>query len=439
MCGIAAIVPRFNTLYAYSILEANSTRGRDSWGFWCTADRYYRCTEGFPSAAASSSFEVPPGFAALASLRAEPTTEYVKDKKTEDVQPYTVGDWTIVHNGTIANDKALRKDFDLLTPPTRIDSWIIAALLNKFSGVANEETVFSSIVNLLVGSYAICAVNRYHPNVVHFAMNYRPLYLNAGQVLSSVAITENDRLLPPYSIGTLSEENGLKLRPLLAKPAHDKALVVCSGGLDSTVAAAALKHAGMQIELLHYDYGCRATLPEAKAIHAIAAAMDVPLHSVGTRIFTDIIKGSPLTSTKDAPIADGEAGAEYAHEWVPARNLIMTSIAVGIAESRGFNVLALGANLEEAGAYPDNEPEFLKQFGKLLPFSVRDGTQLRIETPVGNLMKREIVALGQQVNAPMHLTWSCYNAGDRHCGHCGPCFMRKTAFEINGLKDPVFE
>ena len=424
MCGIVASISNYS-LDLLPALKANSTRGRDSWGFWSTGYSY-RVLSAF-TAHKAPYLRVPIGRSALANLRAEPTTEWVKEKQIADIQPYEVGDWVIVHNGTVANDKELCATYNL-HPPTKIDSWIIAGMLDKLNS-------FPATINKLIGSYAICAVNKKRPDQIHFAMNYRPLYLHQHAVLTSVQLDADDCLLPPYSIGMLTA-GGLHIEPLFSTPTKDRALVVCSGGLDSTVAAAALKHQGMEVELLHYDYGCRATGPEAKATRAIADHMGVPLHIVSTPIFTDIIKGSPLTGT--GTIAAGEQGAEYAHEWVPARNLIMVSIATGIAESRGFNVLALGANLEEAGAYPDNEPQFLKQFGQLLPFAVRDGTQLRIETPVGTLMKHEIVKLGMQVDAPMHLTWSCYNTGDKHCGHCGPCHMRRIAFEINGKKDPVF-
>jgi len=427
MCGIVAVVAKEGVDLAPSI-AANSVRGRDSWGFW-TNTYSYRSTRGFPKDNPPYLY-VPADQAALANLRAEPTTEYVKDKRDVDVQPYAVGNWIIIHNGTIANDKELIETYKLHSP-TRIDSWVIAALLDQMND-------FPEVISKLIGSYAICAVDKRQPDVVHFAMNYRPLYLHAGNTLSSVALSEDDRLLTPYSIGTL-DSAGLQLRSLFKPPQRDRALVVCSGGLDSTVAAVALQHAGMDIELLHFDYGCRATRQEDRAVKAIAEALKVPLRIVKTPIFTDIIQGSPLTNTeRNAPFAESEAGAEYAHEWVPARNLIMLSIATGIAESKGFNVLALGANLEEAGAYPDNEMVFYDCFSRLLPFAVRDGTQLRLEMPVVNLMKREIVKLGLELQAPLHLTWSCYNNGDTHCNNCGPCFMRRTAFEINGAQDPVF-
>ena len=115
----------------------------------------------------------------------------------------------------------------------------------------------------------------------------------------------------------------------------------------------------------------------------------------------------------------------------------MLSLATAYAEAKGYDKLILGNNLEEAGAYPDNEPEFIARFNDLLPFAIGDGKRLQVLMPVGNLMKHEIVALGHRLGAPMHLTWSCYRNGPVHCGTCGPCYMRRKAFEINKLPEVI--
>lgn len=421
MCGILAAITKTAISIDYA-LALNKERGRDSWGVWTPETGGVRSTSSYQNQHQVCRT------VALANMRAEPTTEWIRNKRIVDVQPYEVGDWVIVHNGTIANDRALCTKYNF-TSPTRIDSWVIAALCDRIG--------FEAMLHEIIGSYAIIAVNKRHPDVIHFAMNYRPLYFHQNYMLSSVPLGTSDRLLEPYSIGKLTRR-GIQISRLWPPTLPDRALVVCSGGLDSTVAAAALKAEGIHIELLHFDYGCRATTNERIAVEAIAHHMNVPLRIVTTDIFTSVIRNSPLLDSS-ANFASNEAGAEYAHEWVPARNLILTSIATGIAEAHGFTILALGANLEEAGAYPDNEPQFLHQFGRLLPFAIGDKKQLRIMTPVGNLMKHEIVKLGLAVNAPMHLTWSCYNKASRHCGNCGPCHMRRLAFQMNDARDPVFE
>ena len=153
-------------------------------------------------------------------------------------------------------------------------------------------------------------------------------------------------------------------------------------------------------------------------------------------LFGNVIGGSPLTNTGDT-IADGEAGAEYAFEWVPARNLIMLSVATGIAEAHGFGTLALGNNMEEAGAYPDNEQEFIRLLNDVMPYATADSKRVNIEMPVGAFVKHEIVKYGNEVNAPIGLSWSCYNDGEVHCGKCGPCYMRRHAHEMHNLVDPT--
>lgn len=461
MCGIVgAIVSRPTSLLP--ALQANNIRGRDAWGYWAD-NSVTRDSENFGSSSwANGALQV--NLSAIANLRAEPTTEYVKEMTHSDIQPYRVGKWVIVHNGTIANDKELNRRYGF-KPPTRIDSWVIAALLDKYDEFESSNSMcFRRMLNEIVGSYAILAIHTDEPQVIHYGVNYRPLYRYKNQsviMLSSVPLTDECTLLEPYTWGQIYRSGDfvhqIHMGSLYASDRGGKkrALVVYSGGLDSTVAARALQKDGYDITLLHFDYGCRATGPERQAVEAVARRLNVQLDVVKTSVFTDIIKGSRLTNTKDEKVAENEAGAEYAHEWVPARNTILLSIALGIAESRGFDAIALGANLEEAGAYPDNEPEFLRQFNKLIPFAVGDGKRIEILTPVGNLMKHEIVKLGLQIDAPMELSWSCYDAnvvhvpapesmadGEqtvyRHCGKCGPCFMRKTAFQINGAVDPVF-
>jgi 7-cyano-7-deazaguanine synthase len=115
----------------------------------------------------------------------------------------------------------------------------------------------------------------------------------------------------------------------------------------------------------------------------------------------------------------------------------MLAMATAFAEARGIGTIVLGNNLEEAGAYPDNEPEFINRVNDMLPFAVGDGKRVRVIMPVGNFMKHEIVAIGHALDAPLHLTWSCYRAGEVHCGTCGPCYMRRTAFEINHLPEVI--
>jgi 7-cyano-7-deazaguanine synthase len=380
----------------------------------------------------------------ISNLRAEPTTEYVADKSQDDQQPYSAGHWSIVHNGTIANDKALRTG----KVPTRIDSAAIAEVLdaNPCDGSNAYRTALHFIegVKRLKGSYAILATHSEQKNHLLVAANYRPIWFVVTEVGVFFASARHyfpdnmtPRMVDPYSVMSFYFSDHLEIRgeSLYDVGARSKALVVCSGGLDSVVAATYVKKViGVETELIHFCYGSRAEGPEVIAVQAAADALGVPCTVFPLPVYKP--SDSPLLQA-DSKIAGGEEGAEFAHEWVPARNLLLLSVATAYAEANGFDTIVLGNNLEEAGAYPDNEPEFIAKFNDLLPFAVGDGKRMRVMMPVGNLMKHEIVALGHRIGAPLDKTWSCYRAGEQHCGTCGPCYMRRTAFDINGLEEVI--
>lgn len=376
----------------------------------------------------------------IGNRRAEPTTEHVLDKQLTDQQPYELGEWSIVHNGTIANDKELRTG----VLPTAIDSAAIVEQLALATGHGlDPEQAMRDTVRKLVGSYAILAMHK-PTRTLYTAANYRPIWIGLGYGGAKVFASSRHalppgmpaRMLPPYTL-TAYREGALLARFTLRQPLRPeqrRALVVCSGGLDSTVAAKMAADIYESIELIHFQYGSRAEGPEVKAVQAVADALGCPVTFFPMPIYKP--SDSRLLQA-DGGVAGGEAGAEYAHEWVPARNLVMLSIATAYAEANGFTRLVLGNNLEEAGAYPDNEPEFIDRFNDLAPFAVGDGKELVVEMPVGNMMKHEIVAKGLHIGAPLDKTWSCYRSGALHCGRCGPCFMRRKAFEINNAEEVI--
>lgn len=373
--------------------------------------------------------------AIVGNLRAEPSTEFVRRKHLSDQQPYTSGAWSIVHNGTIANDQDLRTH-DL---PTSIDSSAIAELLANTEGTLER---FREVVDKLRGSYAILATNRDHSDKLFVAVNYRPIwYIETpyGVFFASardyLPCVYPSRMLKPYTAAVFTTKGFRKEVSLYHDKLGERALVVCSGGLDSVVSAAyAQSELGMDVHLIHFLYGSRAEGPEVQAVKAVAEHLGAELTLFPLNVYSK--SDSPLLDP-DSKLAGGEAGAEFAYEWVPARNLLLLSVSTAFAEARGIDTIVLGNNLEEAGAYPDNEPEFIARFNDLLPFSVGDGKRMRVIMPVGNLMKHEIVELGNRIGAPMHLTWSCYRAGELHCGTCGPCYMRRKAFEINNIPEVI--
>lgn len=366
-------------------------------------------------------YDMPDGYTAvLGNWRATPTTESV----APDLQPYD----GVVHNGTIANDR------ELGNPPGEIDSKVLPRVLDRSSVRA-----LAASLGRVKGSYALAVAGT---NTVYLAANYKPVYYigiegtvyfsSMERHLAGVAPwgTRPAKLEPYTALDLRTGEKGM-----LAREIHKRALVICSSGLDSTTVAYKLKSDGWDVTLLHFLYGCKAETREARLVEEIGKHLGAPV------VFLDLdyskfAGGSPLLTDKE--IAGGVEGAEFAHEWVPARNLLMIANAVAYAEANGFGAVALGNNLEESGAYPDNEEEFTHLLDAALDYAVHDGGIVRLLSPVGHLMKHEIVKLGDELGVPYELTWSCYSGGERHCGECGPCYMRKTAFARNGLQDPVF-
>ena len=425
------------------IWQTSHERGRDGRGFVINSSAesylfaYREVTRSHGRAArAPALHKVCRSAAVVGNLRAEPTTEFVREKRLSDQQPYTSGKWSIVHNGTIANDKALRTH-DLLTS---IDS---AAIAEQLAGKHGALDDFAEVIDKLRGSYAILATHSDHTDKLFVAANYRPVwYIETEHGVFFASARDYlpqeypSRMLKPYT-AALFDTNGFRKEVSLYrdKVQGERALVVCSGGLDSVVSAAyAQRKLGMSIHLIHFLYGSRAEGPEVEAVKKVAEYLDAELTLFPLNVYSK--SDSPLLDP-DSKVAGGEAGAEFAHEWVPARNLLLLSVATAFAEARGIDTIVLGNNLEEAGAYPDNEPEFIAKFNDLLPFAVGDGKRMQVIMPVGNLMKHEIVELGNRIGAPMHLTWSCYRAGEVHCGTCGPCYMRRKAFEINNLPEVI--
>lgn len=359
----------------------------------------------------------------IGNHRAIPTTE------TEyPIEKQPVGkDIRIVFNGIISNDS------DLGIQDGETDTSILPRALD-FSSL---EEFRDSIQENLVGSYAMAV--KLTNGTIWLACNYKPIWileLEGEAYFSSLKqhfpAGVHPYRMEPYSV---SELNLTKSLPV-SRNQSNRALVICSAGLDSTTVAAyaCQKHGRENTTLLHFDYGCLATKRETQQVQNIADYLNCNYQIEKMPTFG----GSSLLK-EGSEISQGIAGAEYAHEWVPARNLVMLSLSVSLAEAENYGHIYLGTNLEEAGAYPDNEEQFILDFNNLLYGAVQNGMKVEIHTPLGGLMKHEIIPFGQKYDTPYHLTWSCYRGGAKHCGECGPCFMRKTAFERNGLKDPVFE
>ncbi len=217
-------------------------------------------------------------------------------------------------------------------------------------------------------------------------------------------------------------------------------LVVLSGGLDSTICLGlAAVETGPAPVALTFDYGQR-HLVELDRAEAIARHYGAD-HLV-VRLDASAWGGSALTdATIDVPDADADAdGDAIPATYVPARNLIFLSVAVGVAEARNLDSVSIGVNALDYSGYPDCRPEFVASFAATAALALKRGVEGRpveIRTPLIELTKAGIVRLGAELGAPMGLTWSCYRGGEVPCRTCDSCALRAKGFAEAGLDDPA--
>jgi 7-cyano-7-deazaguanine synthase len=313
----------------------------------------------------------------------------------------------------------------------------------------------------IVGSWALAAFEKTSSPVLHLATNYQPLWLTYyiglravffaslpeymdpdwDSLFGSLTAGRIGRVVPvkPYTRIALTCFGSHEEESLRTTPRQKKVLVVASGGLDSSTLATMYVQQGHEVELLHFTYGCRAEAREVQSIKAVAQALGVKCRFVPLGELFTVLAPSRLTNTKAtfATGHGGEEGAEFAHEWVPARNLVMMAIATAIAEGNGFDTIALGANLEESGAYSDNTTLWRRRLADVVEVSTNVNCHVTVEAPFDNLMKSEIVRKAIEIGAPVEHMWSCYEGRDISCGTCGPCQMRRVGFKMSGIIDPI--
>ncbi len=225
-----------------------------------------------------------------------------------------------------------------------------------------------------------------------------------------------------------------------------KAVVLLSGGMDSCVTAA-IARATHELALLHASYGQRTERRERQAFEAIADFWDVP-HRLAVR-FDHLaqIGCSALTDQRIAVPEDGKALASPTHRatetgavpvtYVPFRNTHLLAVAVSWAEVLGASAVYIGAVAEDSSGYPDCQPAYYRAFQEVARVGTKPETQIEIVTPVIAMKKNEIVQRGIALQAPLHLTWSCYQFEDEACGMCDSCRLRLQAFAQAGYSDPL--
>lgn len=214
------------------------------------------------------------------------------------------------------------------------------------------------------------------------------------------------------------------------------AVVLASGGLDScvTTAIAAETH---DLALLHLNYGQRTEARELVAFHSIADHYNARHRLAVSMEHLAAIGGSSLTDP-GIPVSRADlSGKAIPTSYVPFRNANMLAVAVSWGEVIGAEQIYVGAVQEDSSGYPDCRREFYDAFEMAIRAGTKPSTNITINTPVIHCSKMEIVLKGAAFGAPLHLTWSCYQAEEEACGVCDSCALRLRGFQLAGITDPI--
>jgi 7-cyano-7-deazaguanine synthase len=219
-----------------------------------------------------------------------------------------------------------------------------------------------------------------------------------------------------------------------------KAVSLLSGGLDSTVTLAYALSEGFDVVPLTIRYGQR-HVRELESAKAVVKHYGLKHHVV---MDLDLSSFRSALTRKDISVPERGSTAEIGDDipitYVPARNIIFLSIAAGLAESVDADRIFIGANAIDYSGYPDCRPEFFRAFETVLKVGTKAGVEgepIIIEHPILRSTKADIVRLGKKLKAPLELTWSCYQGGDKACGKCDSCLIRLKGFEDAGSKDEI--
>ena len=219
-----------------------------------------------------------------------------------------------------------------------------------------------------------------------------------------------------------------------------KAVVLLSGGLDSATAAAIARHDGFDLYALTVSYGQRHAV-ELSAARRVAAALQVSQH-VELAVDLSAFGGSALTSDIPVPRNRSLDAADIPVTYVPARNTVFLSLALGWAEVIGARDIYIGVNAVDYSGYPDCRPAFIDAFERLASLATRAGVEggpFHIHAPLVHLTKAEIIGRGVELGIDYALTHSCYDPSEagRPCGTCDSCRLRAKGFAEAGLADPA--
>ena len=218
------------------------------------------------------------------------------------------------------------------------------------------------------------------------------------------------------------------------------AVVLLSGGLDSYTAAAIVQRQGFDLYALSVNYGQRHAR-ELESARNVARALGVVRH-LEMAVDLRAVGGSSLTSDESVPMDRDLAVAEIPSTYVPARNTVFLSLALGWAEVLGARDIVIGINALDYSGYPDCRPEFIQAFEQLAALATRagvEGARTRVHAPLLTMTKAAIIRRGVELGLDYGLTHSCYDPVDagRPCGRCDSCVLRARGFQEAGVVDPL--
>ena len=214
------------------------------------------------------------------------------------------------------------------------------------------------------------------------------------------------------------------------------AVVLLSGGLDSSTALALTAESGCEVIALTFSYGQRHSR-ELDSAKKVAEHYRVKRH-----IVIDLDIGTHLRSALTQASMDVPIGADDSipNTYVPARNIIFLSIAAAVAESVDADKVVIAANSVDFSNYPDCTPQFVEAYQRVLEVGTKrgvEGTAVEVDAPLLKMSKADIVREAVRLGVPLEHTWSCYSGGDKACGACDSCRLRLKGFREAGVEDPV--
>lgn len=215
-----------------------------------------------------------------------------------------------------------------------------------------------------------------------------------------------------------------------------KAVCIISGGMDSALTAKIAERDGYSIIALHFNYGQRTEERELESFRKILKKIKViDSYEIDLDFFKKIGASALIDDRLDIPVDGVEEGIPITY--VPFRNGIFISIATALAEKHGAEALYIGVVEEDSSGYPDCRHRYIKSMEESINLGTKDETNLKINMPLVDMKKSEIVKMSLELNVPLEDTWSCYKNGDRACGECDSCRLRLNGFKKAGKVDPI--